>query len=307
MASSAAGGGDDDGDDGSGSRALTRPRAMIADSLDRAEPGQLVYAGRDGTIIPAARARRRSAAVIGLAGASFALGVGVSIAYVPVMLIPYALIGARAGATFRAARALNRVAVLMQDDQIAEARRIAEPIATRWWVPRMWRGLALYRLAWCAVYERDFERALALIRQARPRLSPRMIHAHVARYGEIQVLVSLGRTDEARALLAEIGTIPDGELLRVAHWETELYVAFASKRHDLDDDALHARVRKALAMNRSRLFLILLAWAHEASGDLDQMGFLLTQAEDRRTPRDRIPPLVETWLSSHPAPPPDDD
>jgi hypothetical protein len=287
-------------------RALTRPR--IAESLDRAEHGQLVYAARDGSIIPPARARRRSAAVLALAGASFGLGVGVSIAYLPIMLVPYGLIGLRAAMTIRATRALNRVAVLMQDDQIAEARAIAQPIADSWWMPRMWRGLALYRLAWCAAYERDFERALALVTAARPKLSPRMVHAKVARYGEVQFLVSLGRLDEARLRFDQLGGAPAGELLRVAHWETELYLVFGEGKHALDDDALHDRVRKALAMNRSRLFLILLAWAHEVSGDRDQMGFLLAQAEERKLPNDRIPPKVEAWLAEHPAPAqPDDD
>jgi hypothetical protein len=285
--------------------ALARPR--VADSLDRAEPGQLVYAGRDGTIIPAARVRRRSAAVLALAGASFAAGVAISVAYVPLMLIPYALIGTRAAVTIRATRTLNRVAVLMQEDKVAEARALAEPIARAWWVPRMWRGVALYRLAWCAVYERDYERALDLVRRARARLSPRMVHARVAAYGELQILISLDRIDEARAGLAKLGAVPAGELLRVAHWETELYLAFASGTHALDDDALHDRVRKALAMTRSRLFLILLAWAHEHSGDTDQMGFLLAQAEDRKTERDKIPPKVEAWLATHPAPHLDED
>jgi hypothetical protein len=280
--------------------ATLRPR--VADSLDRAEAGQLVYAGRDGTIIPAARARRRGAAVLALAGASFAAGVAVSVAYFPLMLIPYALIGARAAVTIRATRQLNQVAVLMQEDRVADARAIAEPIARAWWMPRMWRGLALYRLAWCAMYERDYPEALALVRRARARLSPRMVHARVAAYGEIQILVSLDRLAEARAQLGKLGAVPDGELLRVAHWETELYLAFATGVHALDDDALHERVRKALAMNRSRLFLILLAWAHEKSGDADQMGFLLAQAEERRTERDRIPVKVEAWLEQHPAP-----
>lgn len=286
-------------------RAIARPR--IADSLNTAAPGQLVYAGRDGSIIPAARARRRSAALLGLAGGSFVVGVAVSLVYLPIMLVPYGLIGARAGMTIRATRALNRVAVLMQEDRIAEARAIAEPIARSWWMPRMWRGLALYRLAWCAVYERDYERALALVREAQPRLSQRMVHGRVARYGEVQILVSLDKIDEARKLFASLGAVPDGELLRVAHWETELYLAFAEGSHALDDDALHERVRKALAMNRSRLFLILLAWAYEKSGDPDQMGFLLTQSEERRTAKDRIPPRVEAWLVAHPAPKPDED
>jgi hypothetical protein len=231
-------GGDDDGP-----RALPRP--SIADSLDRARPGQLVYAGRDGSILSPARARRRTAAVLGLAGASFALGVAVSIAYLPIMLVPYGLIGGRAALTIRATRVLNQVAVLMQDGRLDDARALAEPIARAWWMPRMWRGLALYRLAWCAVYERDYERALALVRESRPRLSPRMVHARVARYAEVQILVSLDRLDEARALFATLGSVPDGELLRVAHWETELYLAFANGRHELDDDALHDRVRKA--------------------------------------------------------------
>jgi hypothetical protein len=287
------------------SRALVKPR--IAESLDRAEHGQLVYAARDGSIIPPARARRRSAALIALAGASFGLGVGVSIAYLPIMLVPYGLIGLRAGVTIRAARALNRVAVLMQENRIADARALAQPIADAWWMPRMWRGLALYRLAWCAAYERDFEPALALVIAARPKLSPRMVHAKVARYGEVQFLVSLGRVEEARLRFDQLGRAPAGELLRVAHWETELYLAFGEGKHALDDDALHERVRKALAMNRSRLFLILLAWAHERSGDRDQMGFLLTQAEERRTPSDRIPPMIEAWLVEHPAPAPRED
>jgi hypothetical protein len=287
------------------SRALVRPR--VAESLDGAEPGQLVYAGRDGSIIPPARARRRSAAVLGLAGTAYAVGVGMSIAYLPIMLVPYGLIGLRSGLTIRATLALNRVAVLMQDDRIAEARALARPIADAWWMPRMWRGLALYRLAWCSAYERDYDRALALLHAARPRLSPRMVHAKVARYSEVQFLVSLGRLDEARLIFTQIGPAPDGELLRVAHWETELYLAFGEGKHALDDDALHDRVRKALAMNRSRLFLILLAWAHEVAGDRDQMGFLLGQADERRTPKDRIPSKVEAWLADHPAPAIEDD
>jgi hypothetical protein len=286
--------------DDADSHALTRSR--IADSLDRAEPGQLVYVARDGSIVPPARAQRRTAAVMSVAGVSFALGVGLSIAYLPVMLIPYGLIGARLGVTLRATRALNRVAILMQDDKIAEARALAEPIAAARWMPRQWRGLALYRLAWCAVHERDYERALVLVRAARAKLPPRDVHAVIARYGEVQILVSLGRVEEARLLFTQLGTAPDGELLRVSHWETELYLAFGEGKHALDDDALHDRVRKALAMSRSRLLLILLAWAHEASGDREHMGFLLAQAEDRKTPRDRIPPRVETWLADHPAP-----
>jgi hypothetical protein len=134
-----------------------------------------------------------------------------------------------------------------------------------------------------------------------------MVHARIARYGEVQILISLGKVADARTLFASLGEAPDGELLRVAHWETELYLAFAEGKHGLDDDALHERVRKALAMNRSRLFLILLAWAHGQSGDADQMGFLLTQAEERKTPKDRIPPKVEAWLTEHPAPPPSPD
>jgi hypothetical protein len=299
---------DDDDDRGAPSFALTR--AQIADSLDGATHGQLVYAGRDGTVIPAATARRRTAAVLGLAGASFAIGVGVSIAYLPIMLVPYGLIGVRAATTIRAARALNRVALLMQDHRLAEARALAEPIASSWWMPRMWRGLALYRLAWCAAYEKDFAAALAYVRQAIPRLSPRMVHARVARYGEAQFLASMDepeRREEARRVFAALGPTPDGELLRVAHWETELYLAFVAGEHALDDDALHARVRKALAMNRSRLLLILLAWAHDATGDRDQMQFLLRQAEDRKTDKDRLWPKVEAWALAHPAPPPDED
>jgi hypothetical protein len=60
-------------------------------------------------------------------------------------------------------------------------------------------------------------------------------------------------------------------------------------------------------MNRSRLLLILLAWAHEHSRDTDQMEFLLGQAEERKTPRDPIPPRLEAWLSTHPAPKPAED
>src|SRR5262245_44121361 len=111
----------------------------------------------------------------------------------------------------------------------------------------MWRGLALYRLAWCAAYDRDFERALALVRQALPRISPRMVHARVARYAEVQFLIGLDRIADARAAFDPLGPAPDGELLRVAYWETELYLAFAEGKHGLDDDALHERVRKALA------------------------------------------------------------
>lgn len=285
--------------------ALARPR--IAESLDRAEVGQLVYAGGDGNVMSPRRAKRRQVAALTVAGASFALGIGVSIAYMPLMLIPYGLLGLRLGTQLHATRALNRVAVLMQDDRLADARALAQPIADAWWVPRTWRGIALYRLGWCAAYDRDYDQALALIRAAQQKISPRMVHARAARYGEVQVLVSLGRLPEARAAFAKLGPVPTGELLRVMHWETELYVAFGEGKHAIDDDALHDRVRKALAMNRSRLLLILLAWAHEHSGDAVQMGFLLGQAETRKTAKDRLPAAIESWLAAHPAPAMEDD
>ena len=288
--------------DDADSRALVVARPRMAESLDRAEVGQLVYAGGDGTVLSPRRVRRRWAAVLGVSGAAFALGVGVSIAYMPIMLVPYGLIGLRAAMTIRGTRTLNRVAILMQDGKTAEARALAQPIADAWWMPRSWRGLALYRLAWCSVYERDYDQALALVGAALRKIAPNMVHARIARYGEVQILTSLGRLGEARERFARLGAVPRGELLRVAHWETELYLAFAEGKHGLDDDALHDRVRKALAMNRSRLFLILLAWAHEISGDTDQMGFLLAQAETRKTPKDRLPPTVETWVAAHPAP-----
>src|SRR5690606_37320985 len=130
------------------------------------------------------------------------------------------------------------------------------------------------------------------------------VQARVARYSEVYLLVNVGRLDEARAKLEELGPVPEGEYYRISHWGAELYLALAEGTHTIDEDELHRRAKDALAITSAAGLLGLLAWAFDQQGDGEMAALLLDEARDRH-PGQKLSgpmPLLEAWMQDQAAP-----
>ncbi|HEX7837154.1 MAG TPA: hypothetical protein VF469_06800, partial [Kofleriaceae bacterium] len=170
-----------------------------------------------------------------------------------------------------------------------------------WWAPGRVRALAELRVAVADALDGRGEQALERLRHARTRLSPRLIQYQFSYYTEINLLVALGRTKEARAVLDARGGVPAGEVLRFSHWLAEMHLGIAEGKLDIDDDDLHERRRKGLAMTTGRDLLLLCAWAYARRGEHDEAHFAWRQAMQREgVPRiDVTMPKLAEWMTEY--------
>jgi uncharacterized protein HemY len=285
------------------------PRAVLARSLDEAGTGMLVHVDRHGHVRSPVRYHL-------LQGVGY-LGLG-GILSLPLL---YGVIFGPAGALLggglsvlsvmrvRPSMAVQRAIRLSAHGRFDEAEPLLQRAATAWLAPRATRAAAHHGLAVCHAMRGDFEAALHHVRLAYQRRAQPTLQSRIRIYLEIHLLVNLDRVSEARAQLAALGSAPEGEFLRVAHWLAELYVCMAEGDHDLSDDELHERARKALAMTAGSPLLGLCAWAHVRRGDRDQAEHLLAEAFDRLADDriEHIMPRLHAWMEENRPAPRDDD
>ncbi len=288
-------------DDPKDPTALVPFRPMIAQDLDRAGKGQLVYVGRDGEVKDPAGVRNRQLAAYLAFGGITAAGVALAATSFPVLIPFYLILGGRFMGTVRAVKRVNEASVALSNGDAAAGRELAEPVTRAWWVPGRVRALAELRVAIADALEGNGERALERVRSARARLSPRLIQHQFSFYTEINLLTALGRTKEARAVLEARGTIPSGEVLRLSYWIAQMHLGVAENKLDIDDTELHDRMRKGLSMTAGRDLLLLCAWAYAKRNEHDDARFAYRHAMDREGSQRLeigMPKLAE-WIADY--------
>lgn len=272
----------------------------LADSLERARPEDRVHIDREGRV----RSPTRYRMIVGAYWGTLGL-LTVTEAYLGYLLVgvPGLSLGVviGAGLAWLGSRHLllrrSSEAALSGELDVAEAA--ARKIADGRFVPRNLRALAHGRLAFCASLREDADKTLYHTRESlRLWGKSQNVLARLARYGEAYALTRLGTLDTARDVLEGLGPEPSGEFLQLAHWTTEHFLAFKEGRHDWDDDVLHARAKRALAITSAAPLLALLAWAFAERGDRDMAELLLEEARDRH-PGDLLSkrmPELQRWM-----------
>ncbi|HEU4729526.1 MAG TPA: tetratricopeptide repeat protein [Kofleriaceae bacterium] len=287
--------------DPSKDRALVATRPMIARGLDQAAKGQLVYVGRDGEVKDPDRVRNRQVAWYVAFGGLMAVGVTLAATSLPMMIPFYAALCGRLVGQVRAVKRVNQASAALSSGDTTTARALAEPVSRAWWAPGRVRTLAELRVAFADALEGRGEQALERLRQARARLSPRLVQYQFSYYTEINLLIALGRIKEARALLDSRGGVPTGEVLRFSHWIAEMHLGVAEGKLDLDETELHDRRRKGLSMTTGRDLLLLCAWAYAQRGEHDEAAFAWRQALEREgSPRIEVTmPALVAWMTEY--------
>ena len=284
--------------------ALARP--MIARDLDKAGKGQLVYVGRDGEVKDPNNVRNRQLAAYVAFGGITAAGVALAATSFPVLIPFYLALGGRFIGTVRAVKRVNEASVALSNGDAATGRALAEPVAKAWWVPGRVRALAQLRVAIADALDGKGEQALDRVRQARAKLSPRLIQHQFSYYTEINLLTALGRIKEARLILEQRGPVPLGEVLKLSHWIAQMHLGVAEgaiPTSVIDDTELHDRMRKGLSMTAGRDLLLLCAWLYAERGDHDEARFAWRQAMEREGSQRleiAMPKLAE-WMTKYKA------
>lgn len=277
------------------------PPMVLARDLQASTPQSFVHVDRKGQVRSPARFRAMQVAVYGvLASAGVVYGVLFGAFGVAASLVAGVLVALNV----RRNRGLQKAARLLMHDRVEEAQPLLEAMLRRRLAARI-KAIVEQNLGACHARRGRYAEALAHQRASialHGRSRFRGPLAAAAEYAELVVLVNLDRVAEARALLgARHPKVPEGDYLRVLHWGAELYVALAEGKHALSADELHERARAALGITSAASLLGLLAWAHHASGDLDQAWHLLREAEDRRVgvPIEATLPKLHAWMAAH--------
>lgn len=296
---------------------LVRP--MIATDLDRAGKGQLVYVGRDGEVKDPSSVRNRQLAQYIAFGGVTTAGVALAATSFPVLVPFYLALGGRFLGTVRAVKHVNEASVALSRGDATAGRELAERVARAWWVPTRVRALAELRIAIADALEGKAEAALDRVRKARAKIAPRLIQHQFSYYTEINLLISLGRTKEARNLLESRGPVPMGEVLRLSHWIAQMHLWVAEhapkpldasrpfadtapkKELEIDETELHDRMRKGLSMTAGADLLLLCAWCYAYRGEHDDAKFVYRQAKDREGSHrlDMAMPALAKWLDEY--------
>src|ERR1044071_3743056 len=225
-------------------RALVLSRPMIARDLDQAAKGQLVYVGRDGEVKDPARVRNRQVAWYVAFGRITAGGVTLAASSLPIMIPFYAALCGRLVGQVRAVKRVNQASAALSNGDTAAGRALAEPISRAWWAPGRVRILAELRVAFADALDGRGDQALERLRQARAKLSPRLVQYQFSYYTEINLLIAPGRIKDPPAPPAAGRPVPPGEVLRFPHWIAERPLGVAEGKLDIDDTELHDRRRK---------------------------------------------------------------
>jgi hypothetical protein len=284
--------------------ALVPLRPMIARDLDKAGKGQLVYVGRDGEVKDPAGVRSRQIAAYVAFGGITAAGVALAAASFPLLIPFYLALGGRFVGTVRAVKRVNEASVALSNGDALHGRALAEPVARAWWAPGRVRALAELRVAIADALDGKGEQALERVRRARAKLSPRLIQHQFSYYTEINLLIALGRTKEARHLLEARGGVPAGEVLRLSYWIAQMHLGLAEggiPTAVIDEAELHERMRKGLSMTAGRDLLLLCAWLHASRGDHDEARFAWRQAMEREGSQrlEVAMPRLAEWMAEY--------
>jgi tetratricopeptide (TPR) repeat protein len=286
------------------------PALRFAGKLEQLKAGEHVAVSPTGAVIGAAAIRRRRVLYSGWLATLCISAVWIN----PVFGAIYTVgVGALVGTRIARLRTFNRIPRLLMEDRLDEAERELD-LADRRSLRPSWRGaLASWRAALC--WRRgDLEAALTAARRCLELLpAPSRGHANIYWQNQLalsNLLLALGRADEAAPFIAQALKAPAGEWYRVQQRALEAHRAFAlGKDHELgSDDDLHDRVREGLRYNHTGMMLGALAWAYAQRGDDDMAAHLVAEVPSRLLfstveAHARMYPRLWAWLEPRiPAP-----
>jgi hypothetical protein len=284
------------------------PRLELARSLDEAGPDAVVVLDRHGDLVPWPRLHRWAVVQQALAFSVLALASLLAVEWLGWMGLatPIAAVLTLAGGRRRSTwewRAMALIQSGRDDEAEALCRSIVERPSGSTRRARRQRAAWAHRcLAIIANRRGDAERALVEVRAALPLVAadrPQAVNELLV-YQEVRLLADLGRMGEARARFEGRPQPTRGEVLIVQHGMTELYLAFAEGKLQIDDDVLWARAQRALRLSGGAQLLALCAWAFLLPGarrDEEMARHLLDEAVDRFVPwMKRSAPSLWSWV-----------
>jgi tetratricopeptide (TPR) repeat protein len=282
-------------------KSLTRP-VQIADRLEDAKVGSLVYVDERGQVQSSGRYRRdtvvRFAALGVFLGAAnwlyWAIGgpaglvIGGGLTFLVLRQVP---------AVFRLRRAVD----LLVSERLDEAEALLQRMRGGWRLPTAIAAQVDQNLARVATLRGRHEEALAFEESAlrrTPGNRANRARRRMLEFARVVTLVNLDRAGEARDRLSALPRALDGDYLRAQYAATELYVAFAEGHHDFDPAFLREQAEIAMSLPSARSLLALIAWAEQRAGRSAEAARLLALARERPGEAQvrQLMPRLAAWM-----------
>jgi tetratricopeptide (TPR) repeat protein len=282
-------------------KALTKP-AQIAERLEEASVGSLVYVDQRGQVQSSGRYRREMAAR--LAGVGVCLGVINWLSWTTWGPVGLAIGGGTTLLLFRQVSTmlrLRRAVALVAGEQLDEAEALLHRIRRGWPLITAIKAQVDQNLARVAALRGRHQDALAFEESAL-RLTANTRAGRSRRrmleFARVVTLVNLGRVAEARERLAAVPRALDGDYLRALYAAAHLYVAFGEGKHDFDPAFLREQAEIALALPTARSLIGLIAWAEQRAGRSAEGARLLALARERPGEDQvrRLMPRLAEWM-----------
>jgi hypothetical protein len=277
------------------------PPRRVAETLAEARPGSMIYVDERGQVRSLASYRRQVAKSLAYVGVTAVLS---GLLYAGAGGGPFGLVcgGVVALLLTRflpAWRRLDRAARLMTAERFDEAEPLLRRTAASRFTDRTFRARAEALLAMLVALRGDHAQAFALRESALARRGVRRGDRRALEYAQVVALINLDRAPEAAARFAALPRQLEGDYLRVQRAYAELYLAFIEDRRSFDRDELKAQIEHAMSMPYARVWLTLLAWAHDQIGARGEADRLLAEAATRPSEaRVRaLYPKVADWLA----------
>jgi hypothetical protein len=257
----------------------------VAESLEDAKVGSLVYVDQRGQVRPFSQFRTqnalRTAGFLGVLGACTWVFWGVG---GPVGLAVGGGFGLLYAAQVAMGRRIGRAMALIVDQRLDEAEALLAPLASGPFRPVALRSRANHNLARIASLRDRHEDALAFqelaLRQVGHERTSRT-ERRMIEYARVITLVNVGRVGEARDELNAVPLTLEGDYLRAQRAAAELYVAFGEGQHRFDQAYLSEQADIASNLPSARTLLGLLAWAQDHAGRPREASRLILLAVER--------------------------
>jgi tetratricopeptide (TPR) repeat protein len=286
------------------SLAPAAPVAPIAESLEDAMVGMMLYVDARGQVRPSEQYRR--SVVLGVGGSVLAMAF-----YTAALTFVGGPIGFAVAGVFNllvvrnlaAWRTLYRATALQASRQIAQSETLLIRLVGRRLTPYRIKANAEQALARIAVLRGRYDQALVLQSSAVKRLSRdrrARSRRRMIEYERTVTLINLGRFAEARQRFDDMPRVLEGDYLRIQRTVAELYLCFGENRHQFDPAFLQEQADIALGMQTAPVLLVLLAWAQVFAGHDRRAAELLTLARDRpgHEAMRKLYPRACTWMDA---------
>lgn len=259
-----------------------RSSLELAQSLERARPGEILGLDRHGQVISPARysmlrlkhwvsaggtaTLAGTCAWLGLGSGALGVGVGAG-------LLACFLYARRHG------KGVERALTLMARNELdAAEREVARLEAKRPGIVQWLLDSVMGGVLWM---KGELANAIERLERAQPKAKGAQRESNVFVLGMLYAIV--GRLEEARQLRRALDNTPDTDVLRLMRARLDLCIAFHAKEVEElpDQDELHDIGKLALTTDRFGDLLLLLAWSSSERGDTDLASHWLQEGLSR--------------------------